>query len=93
MALGALATLFAAPLTLGKRLLVPPVALAVEIIVLWVADRGPVFHPTSGGIVRVLYLVLLFGAIALLILVPVLAVWLRRTSASLPPPPAPGVPR
>jgi hypothetical protein len=93
MALGAIATVVAAPLALGKRLLVPPVALALEIVILWIADRGPVFHPTSGGVVRVLYLALLFGSIALLILVPVLAVWLRRSSAALPPPPAPGVPR
>lgn len=93
MALGAVATVIAAPMPLGMRLLVPPIALAFEIVILWATDRGPVFHPTSGGVVRVLYLALLFGAIALLLTVPVLAVWLRRSSATLPPPPAPGVPR
>lgn len=93
MGLGAIATVVAAPLSLGMRLLVPPVTLALEIVVLWASGRGPVSHETSGAVVRVLYLMLLFSAVALVILVPVLAVWLRKSSAMLADAPARRMPR
>ncbi len=93
MILGALATFLAAPLQLGTRLIVAPVFLGVEIVLLWIFGYGPVFHPTSGSIVRILYLSLLFGAIVLVIVVPLISVWLRRSSAGLSPPLTPGVPR
>jgi hypothetical protein len=90
MALGSIATIASAPLPLGMRLLVPPLALAAEILILWATDRGPVFHPTSGGVVRVLYLLLLFTAIGLVILTPLVAVWLRRSATALLSPGPPG---
>jgi hypothetical protein len=93
MGIGSLATAAAAPLPLGMRLLVPPIALALEIGVLWATGRGPVFHPTSGGIVRLLYISMLFSSIILLVVVPVLAVGLRRASATLPPMPSRPAPR
>ena len=93
MFLGAAATLIAAPLPLVTRLVVAPATLGAEIVLLWIAGYGPVFHPTSGTIVRLLYLLLLFGAILLVIAVPLISIWLRRSSAGMPPPPAPGVPR
>ncbi len=93
MFLGSVATVIAAPMSLGGRLLVPPFALAIEIGFLWAAVSGPVLQPTSGGVVRLLYIALLFTSIILIVLVPILAVWLRRKAALLPPPPAPGVPR
>ncbi|MCC6945844.1 MAG: hypothetical protein IT335_14785, partial [Thermomicrobiales bacterium] len=91
MFLGAVATVIAAPMSLVWRLVMPPLMLGAEIILLWIAGYGPVFHETSGSIVRVLYLLLLFAAIVLVIVVPLVSIRLRRSSASLPPPPAPGV--
>ncbi len=91
MLIGAMATVLAAPMALVWRLVVPPAALGFEIIFLWIAGYGPVFHHTSGAIVRLLYLMLLFGTIILVISVPLIAIWLRRASAGLPPPPSPGV--
>ncbi|MGD9712728.1 MAG: hypothetical protein AB7V46_11745 [Thermomicrobiales bacterium] len=93
MILGAVASVAAAALKLGFRLVVPPVILGVEIVLLWALGFGPVLHPTSGSVVRFLYLMLLFAAIVLVIVVPLISVWLRRSSAGLPPPPRPGVPR
>jgi hypothetical protein len=87
MLLGALATAISSYLGTGVRLLVPPAMLAVLIVILWVGGRGPVFHPTSGGIVRVLYILLLATAVVLVVCVPIFAVWLRRWA----PPSAGGV--
>jgi hypothetical protein len=87
MLLGALATVITSYLGIGVRLLVPPAVLAILILILWIADRGPVFHPTSGGIVRLLYLLMLATAVVLVVSVPIFAVWLRRWA----PPSASGV--
>ncbi len=85
MFIGALATVAAAPLTISMRLIVPPAALAVEIIVLWLTDRGPVFHPTSGTIVSFLYVAMLAIAIALVVLVPIIAVRIRMDRLDIEP--------
>jgi hypothetical protein len=73
---------------MGVRLLIPPVVLGIEILLLWIAGRGPVFHTTSGGIVRLLYILMLATAVLLVVSVPIFAVWLRRWT----PPSAGGVP-
>lgn len=78
MILGAIATAVSSGMGTGVRLLVPPVVLAVQIMILWMADRGPVFHPTSGGIVRVLYILMLATAVVLVVSVPIISVWLSR---------------
>jgi hypothetical protein len=78
MLLGAAATSISAPLGVGVRLLVPPFTLGIEIALLWAAGRGPVFHPTSGGIVRLLYITMQATAVVTVVFVPVVAVWLRR---------------
>ncbi len=78
MLLGAVATAISSYVGVGVRLLIPPAVLALQILILWVADRGPVFHPTSGGIVRFLYILMLATAVVLVVSVPIFAVWLRR---------------
>ncbi len=78
MLLGAAATAISSYVGMGVRLLIPPVMLAIQIVILWVADRGPVFHPTSGGIVRFLYILMLATAVVLVVSVPIFSVWLRR---------------
>jgi hypothetical protein len=83
MLLGAAATALSSYVGMGVRLLIPPVVLAIQIIILWIADRGPVFHPTSGGIVRLLYILMLATAVVLVVSVPIFAVWLRRWAPPL----------
>ncbi|MCO5221210.1 MAG: hypothetical protein M9947_06440 [Thermomicrobiales bacterium] len=78
MLLGAIATIVSSYVGTGIRLLIPPVVLGVQIMILWMAGRGPVFHPTSGGIVRLLYILMLTTAVVLVVSVPIIAVWLRR---------------
>lgn len=78
MLLGAAATVVSSYVGIGIRLLIPPVVLATEIMLLWMAGRGPVFHSTSGGIVRFLYIMMLAAAVILVVTVPIFAVWLRR---------------
>lgn len=78
MLLGAIATVVSSGMGTGVRLLVPPVVLAIQIMILWIAGRGPVFHPTSGGVVRVLYIMMLATAVVLVVCVPIMSVWLRR---------------
>jgi hypothetical protein len=88
MLLGAGATVASSYVGTGVRLLIPPIVLAAEILILWIAGRGPVFHTTSGGIVRLLYILILATAVLLVVSVPIFAVWLRRWA----PPSAGGVP-
>lgn len=64
------------------RLLVPPVTFGLEMLLLLVMSRGPVTDITSGGIVKFLYLLTMAIVIAMLVVVPVIAAWLRRTRAS-----------
>lgn len=78
MLMGAAATVVSSYVGMGIRLLIPPVVLGIQIMILWMADRGPVFHPTSGGIVRLLYILMLTTTVLLVVCVPIFAVWLRR---------------
>ncbi len=78
MLLGAAATVASSYVGIGVRLLIPPFVLAIQILILWIAGRGPVFHPTSGGIVRLLYIMMLATTVILVVCVPIFSVWLRR---------------
>lgn len=78
MLMGAAATIASSYVGMGVRLLIPPTVLGIQILVLWIADRGPVFHPTSGGIVRLLYILMLVTTVVLVVCVPIFSVWLRR---------------
>lgn len=78
MLMGAAAAVVSSYVGMGVRLLIPPAVLALQILLLWIADRGPVFHPTSGGIVRFLYITMLATAVSLVVSVPIFALWLRR---------------
>lgn len=78
MLLGAGAVAVSAYVGVGVRLLIPPVVLAIEILLLWIAGRGPVLHTTSGGVVRLLYIMMLATTVILVVVVPIFAVWLRR---------------
>jgi hypothetical protein len=55
MLLTAAATALSWLLDPSARLFVPPVALAVEFVGLWITGHGPWFQATSGDVVRVLY--------------------------------------
>ncbi len=88
MLLGAAAVVVSAYVGVGVRLLIPPVVLGIEILLLWVAGRGPVLHTTSGGVVRLLYILMLASTVILVVVVPIFAVWLRRWA----PPSIGGVP-
>ncbi|HYP62174.1 MAG TPA: hypothetical protein VEQ36_17255 [Thermomicrobiales bacterium] len=48
-------------------------ALAIELVRLWVAGRGPWRHETSGAIVSVVYITMLVAAVLVVVLVPVMA--------------------
>jgi hypothetical protein len=78
MLMGAAATALSSYVGMGVRLLIPPTVLGIQIMMLWIAGRGPVFHPTSGGIVRLLYILMLATTVCLVVCVPIFAVWLRR---------------
>ena len=56
-------------------------AFAVELIRLWVADRGPWRHESSGAIVSTVYILMLTFAVLVIVLIPVLAAILN-----MPPP-------
>ncbi|HEY8448324.1 MAG TPA: hypothetical protein VIL01_14585 [Thermomicrobiales bacterium] len=62
----------------GARPLLPPAALGVQFIALWLAGRGPSVPTTSGGIVPVLYAVLLVVTVVLTVGVPLVSLWIRR---------------
>jgi hypothetical protein len=84
------ATILAWSLPRQTRLIVPPVAMAIQLVTLALAGRGPSFPPTSGDIVRVLYWMTIIVTGALLTLLPVVSAWLRRSIAAVeaaePPP-------
>ncbi len=65
-------------LPIGGRLLVPPVALAIQVAALSAAGRGPTFPETSGRIVDLLYWGTLTVTGVLVVGIPVAAAWLRR---------------
>jgi hypothetical protein len=62
----------------SSRILAPPFALAIEIVLLWLAGYGPWFHETSGDVVRVLYSVVLALAVILTVSVPFAALWVKH---------------
>jgi hypothetical protein len=78
--IAALATSAAWLVPPGPRILVPPIALGVEFVVLWVTGYGPWFHETSGGVVRVLYSFTLTLAVVLVVAVPMTAMWIKHGS-------------
>ena len=65
-------------LPVGLRPVVGPAALVVQFLLLWVLGYGADFHPTRGDLVPILSSALLAVAIVACVLVPLLAVWLRR---------------
>lgn len=106
--LAAVATAVSWLLPPAARLLTPPIALAVEFILLWATGYGPWFHSTSGDVVRVLYSLMLAIAVILVVAVPFAALWTRHRAVALrqarqrawrqhsrrpPPPRGPVVPR
>ncbi|MEA2531157.1 MAG: hypothetical protein QOG89_2801 [Thermomicrobiales bacterium] len=86
----AVSSLFAAGVTVlawslprGARSAIPPIALVVQVVVLWAAGRGPSFPETSGRIVDVLYWVTLLLTAVLVFGVPVAAARLKQAIATL----------
>lgn len=77
-ALGGAAIAVAWLLPKGLRPLVGPFALAIQFVLLWIKDLGPQVDPSSGTIVPVLYGTLIAVTVVLVVLVPLVAVWLRR---------------
>ncbi len=65
----------------GLRPLIGPVALGIEFVLLWSTGRGPTVDPTSGRIVPVLYGALIAVTVVLVVVVPLMAVWVRRLVA------------
>ena len=67
------------------QLLTAAVALAFEIVRLWVAGQGPWRHETSGAIVNTIYVIMLVVVVLTVVLVPVFSAWLgapaRRAGA------------
>ncbi|CAN5705317.1 hypothetical protein BH09CHL1_BH09CHL1_34370 [soil metagenome] len=67
----------------GLRAFAPPLALGLEVIVLWLAGRGPSFENTSGQVVPLLYS-LLFAMTVLIVvgtsIVAIIAKQLERNS-------------
>ena len=78
LALAGVAIVVAWLLPEGLRPLIGPLALGVEFVWLWIADRGPIVDATSGRIVSVLYGALVVMTVVLVVVVPLLAVWVRQ---------------
>jgi hypothetical protein len=55
------------------RVFVPAGTLGAEFVILWITGQGPWFQPTSGGIVRVVYVLSLVLSVALTVATPLLA--------------------
>ncbi|HWV35928.1 MAG TPA: hypothetical protein VNZ55_09845, partial [Thermomicrobiales bacterium] len=58
--------------------LVAPLALALEFLVLPMAENTPIFPVGAGVSAKLLFFVLLFVSVGLTIAVPMLAVWMRQ---------------
>jgi hypothetical protein len=65
-----------------SRMLVPPCALAVQFVLLWMMDRGPTIQSSSGSIVPLTQGGLLALTVILVVCVPILALWVRGLSAA-----------
>jgi hypothetical protein len=81
--LAAGATVLAWSLPRNSRLLVPPAALVVQIVALWLAGRGPSYPESSGGVVSFLYWLTIVVTVALVVVLPAASAWLRRTIAAV----------
>lgn len=92
MILAAAATAIAWFFPQASRVFVPPVAVAIEFVVLWVTGHGPWFHETSGDIVRVLYSAMLAVTVVLVVAVPFAAMWIKHGAARAASPPNPARP-
>jgi len=55
------------------RIFVPAATLAFEFVFLWISGQGPWFQPTSGGIVRTVYVGSLVLAVLLIVAAPLMA--------------------
>jgi hypothetical protein len=62
----------------ATRQVVAPLALAIQIAVLWAAGRGPSSPESSGGIVSLLYWVTVLVTAGVVVVLPLAATWLRR---------------
>jgi hypothetical protein len=58
--------------------LVAPIALALEFLILPLAENTPIFPVGAGMSAKLLFFVMLFVAVGLTIAVPMLAVWVRQ---------------
>jgi hypothetical protein len=77
------ATVLAWSLPRRVRSLVPPIALATQVALLWAAGRGPSFPETNGNIVTSLYWITVIATAALIVVAPVVSASLRRAIEQL----------
>lgn len=70
------------------QLMTAAVALAIELVRLWVSERGPWRHETSGSIVNTIYVVMLIVVVLTVVLAPMLSAGLgapaRKAGAPRP---------
>lgn len=69
----ALATAVSVLLPPFTRVFVPAGTLGAEFVILWITGQGPWFQPTSGGIVRAIYVLSLVLSVILTVATPLLA--------------------
>ncbi len=77
-AASAVLTIVASMLPGAYPTLVAPVALAVEFLVLPLAESTPIFPVGAGMSAKLLFFVLLLVSVGLTVFVPMIAVWLRQ---------------
>ena len=70
------------------RIFVPAGAIAFEFLFLWISGQGPWFQPTSGGIVRTVYIGSLALSVLLIVAAPLMAMaagtFLARRAGTIP---------
>jgi hypothetical protein len=71
--IGAIATAISVTLPPFTRVFVPAGTLGCEFVFLWITGQGPWFQPTSGGIVRAVYVLSLLLSVLLTVATPLLA--------------------
>ncbi|MGH2531265.1 MAG: hypothetical protein ACRDJW_03060 [Thermomicrobiales bacterium] len=64
------------------RLLIPPIALGVQFILLWMMGRGPTFHASSGGLVPLTQGGLLALTVVLVVVTPIVSFWVRGVATA-----------
>lgn len=62
----------------GLRAFAPPLALGLEVVVLWLAGRGPSFEDTSGQVVPLLYSVLFAMTVLVVVGTSIVAIIVRQ---------------